>query len=628
MLEDTLDPLCIIVVKSGAEGGKLIFKYPFYHEAGDEEEDDLPRPNPYIIRISEDLLNLRVNAEPTNIKDNYLISSKNVAEFPLISLHCKGEDGQWKTTVNMFHIVFALKAVANYSIVQCYHELSQRLGLTLMHEELRSGYLSSQTKCLIAAMDEPLNSLAVDRSSLAKDIQTIYHHLCSTGEIRIYINKWIELSFCLPHKLYKLNFPSSCVEPETIFQCLEQLRPYHTLLFLVNENELLDSLSTDASPALRRLIRQSSPMKSFRTLSIDTDLSLMQVFQLTGHLLYWGKATVIYPICESNIYVLSSTLPIPVPKLLQIKFFEKFGEESLMERLSSFSLPCRLQVPPPMSLHQNKITETIVWLLKHGLIVQLHTYVTLALTPDMAWNFREEREETRVDIFPDPSLDLFKNQGNSSSGSFIDPSQTGSDAGSYSSERMVGSIGENRSSEELKDVGLELRIDQGKDVYISISIHLYLYIYIYMSRSSEELKDVGLELRIDQGKDVYISISVYLYLYLYIQSSEELKDVGLELRIDQGNEREKKKEEALREFTADERESLCSIPAAQNIEDLVRFVHLCKYFRGTHHLEEIMYLENMRRSSLLHLVDKFRDLLIKTEHEDPVVSTFCNGTGC
>ena len=30
-------------------------------------------------------------------------------------------------------------------------------------------------------------------------------------------------------------------------------RPYHTLLFLVNENELLDSLSTDASPALRYL---------------------------------------------------------------------------------------------------------------------------------------------------------------------------------------------------------------------------------------------------------------------------------------------------------------------------------------------------------------------------------------
>ena len=34
----------------------------------------------------------------------------------------------------------------------------------------------------------------------------------------------------------------------------------------------------------RRLIRQSSPLKSLRTLSVDTDLSLTQVFQLTGNL--------------------------------------------------------------------------------------------------------------------------------------------------------------------------------------------------------------------------------------------------------------------------------------------------------------------------------------------------------
>ena len=54
----------------------------------------------------------------------------------------------------MFHIVFALKAVSNYSVVQCYHELSHRIGLALKHEEKRVGYLNQQTKCLIAAMDE------------------------------------------------------------------------------------------------------------------------------------------------------------------------------------------------------------------------------------------------------------------------------------------------------------------------------------------------------------------------------------------------------------------------------------------------------------------------------------------
>ena len=45
---------------------------------------------------------------------------------------------------------------------------------------------------------------------------------------------------------------------------------------------------------------------------------LKQVYD-KGHLLYWGKVTVIYPICESNIYVLSSKLPTPIPKLLQAK---------------------------------------------------------------------------------------------------------------------------------------------------------------------------------------------------------------------------------------------------------------------------------------------------------------------
>ena len=53
-----------------------------------------------------------------------------------------------------------------------------------------------------------------------------------------------------------------------------------------------------------------------------------------------------------------------------------------------------------------------------------------------------------------------------------------------------------------------------------------------------------------------------------------------------------------------------------------RFASLCKYFRGEHHLEEIMYHENIRRSALLQLIDKFRDILVKVEHEDPAVSMY------
>jgi len=64
-------------------------------------------------------------------------------------------------------------------------------------------------------------------------------------------------------------------------------------------------LQIDCSPALKRLIQMYNPLKSLQTLAADSDLTLAQVFQLTGHLIYWAKATIIYPLCESNIYVVS-----------------------------------------------------------------------------------------------------------------------------------------------------------------------------------------------------------------------------------------------------------------------------------------------------------------------------------
>lgn len=59
-------------------------------------------------------------------------------------------------------------------------------------------------------------------------------------------------------------------------------------------------------------------------------------------------------------------------------------------------------------------------------------------------------------------------------------------------------------------------------------------------------------------------------------------------------------------FNEDERAVLLKVPASNNLEDLKMFVKVCKYFNGKYHLEEIMYHENMRRSQLLQIIDKFR----------------------
>lgn len=84
------------------------------------------------------------------------------------------------------------------------------------------------------------------------------------------------------------------------------------------------------------------------------------------------------------------------------------------------------------------------------------------------------------------------------------------------------------------------------------------------------------------------------------------------------------REELLADFSDEERTAILKIPAAANPEDLHLLARLCRqgYLRGCHHLEEIMYLENIRRSQLLQLLDKFRDVLVTCETEDPAIAMF------
>jgi len=46
----------------------------------------------------------------------------------------------------------------------------------------------------------------------------------------------------MPQKVFKRLHPHLSVEPEAIFSCLEALRPYHGMLLLYDERELLDQV--------------------------------------------------------------------------------------------------------------------------------------------------------------------------------------------------------------------------------------------------------------------------------------------------------------------------------------------------------------------------------------------------
>lgn len=86
--------------------------------------------------------------------------------------------------------------------------------------------------------------------------------------------------------------------------------------------------------------------------------------------------------------------------------------------------------------------------------------------------------------------------------------------------------------------------------------------------------------------------------------------------------------ELLLAFREPERSAVRDLSAASNADDLALMVKLWQagYFKGEHHLEEIMYFENLRRSQLLQLLDKFRDVLIIYETEDPAIATLYTQT--
>ncbi|XP_051569602.1 GATOR complex protein NPRL3-like [Myxocyprinus asiaticus] len=106
-------------------------------------------------------------------------------------------------------------------------------------------------------------------------------------------------------------------------------------------------------------------------------------------------------------------------------------------------------------------------------------------------------------------------------------------------------------------------------------------------------------------------------------TSPSMDDSNAELQTGGDSPLNKRKTETvLVSLSEHERQAVLRVPAAQNPENLRLFARLLHYFRGHHHLKEIMYNENMRRSQLKTLFDKFRSVLVITNHKDPIISLF------
>ncbi|XP_076076005.1 GATOR1 complex protein NPRL3-like [Mytilus galloprovincialis] len=546
------DPVSILLVTSGTRGERLLFQYPNFETARTHQDiAKSKRRNVYSVRIAEDVVTVSspvssntgtlsgfskaILANLLSVKPalcgqpfDLKVDDLRFIGFPMLLDQSTKQQTSGKIShqIGSFNIVFVLKASVDQSVINCYFDLVKQLTGAIKYEESRRQYLSTEAKIMISIHDD-IASLPEDqmhfpydlirtKSSLARDLRTAYESVKDKGVVHLYINKWIEVTFCLPHKVHSKSSAALSVKvyPEVIQRCIEALRPYHGVLLLVDGQNLLDTLSTDCTPALNRLINViiQQPVRSLQIIALEADLSLSQVFQLVSHLVYWGKATIVYPLCESNVYLLSPSSNIKMNSKIAEEFVQLFPGRSLAVELSEFSYPTKLWDTQDMLNKQQKQQEEkvsmVVWLLQHGLIHQLHTYVFL-MPPLKSRLYVEDRTS-----------------------SFSDVTSVNSDES---------------------------------------QIH-------YQSPSSELASD---------GSFI----------------SEEIKGFM-------------PMEDTMSKLTREEQDYMLNLSAAKNTDDLRLFLRLCPYFNGLHHFEEIMFYEDLTRSQLLTLLDKFQDVLITCQYPD------------
>ena len=285
-----------------------------------------------------------------------------------------------------YNIVFVLKTVADRAMVRSYSHLAAKIGRSLRIEEIRSSYVSQQIDLMLSIHDNDsfdcgdIHKLILSKCTFAQSLQHIFTSLRNTGIVEIYINDNMRVSFCLYHKVHTSVNTSFNKEAMTISQALQvmkNIQPYHGLL-VYDTIQVKNSLNASCSTSIILFLQACSPLKSLQQISVDTNIPINHINDISCHLVAWGKACIIYPLCEANIYMLAPTAELK-PSSVRSEQFKQLFNLNLIKILQFFSIPTsvgNLSKFQDLNIEsQNDLIKIIVWLLRHRFLYQLHTYI-------------------------------------------------------------------------------------------------------------------------------------------------------------------------------------------------------------------------------------------------------------
>uniref|UniRef100_A0A6B2L715 GATOR1 complex protein NPRL3 C-terminal HTH domain-containing protein n=1 Tax=Arcella intermedia TaxID=1963864 RepID=A0A6B2L715_9EUKA len=278
----------------------------------------------------------------------------------------------------MYNIYLVIDRDSPPSFIKMINHIAQQIAVASLYEENRCGYITEEISKMFATREDWFHNIQKDEfpdhqeltknmlrfSSLARTLCSIFHGLNDEGKIKTHINSSFNLDLSTRDIFHHPDLP---------------LRPYQTILLLDQVENILSSLPLDASPSLKLVLQVAKPIKDFNRLQKETGLPLSQLFRIAAHLVYWGKAKVVVFLTKLNVYTLNPNPPIQSLQSYITQFKQDFPSFDFCATLENFSIPKKLMnhMSRLSANLQPNFVNVVSWLLRHDLLVQVHTYVYL-----------------------------------------------------------------------------------------------------------------------------------------------------------------------------------------------------------------------------------------------------------
>ncbi|KAF9396377.1 Nitrogen permease regulator 3 [Podila verticillata] len=319
--------------------------------------------------------------------------------------------------MSFFHVVFVIKPVQlqlNTVADQVYKNIACKLTAALRYEELNSHYVKQ------------FHNQVLSTSSLARAVRLIYDGISVDKVCHVVLNDSIDISLQIPHLaplpranshihrqiqnssnndspsantngtngsqngqgIYSSGSYTNGANQQALmtpmvtqywgiggmgymmddfeigyayeYESFPVLFPYHTLLLLEDPEEILKDIPLDANPTLVKLVQILVPYQCLDELQYILDCSMAQIYRLASHLIYWRKAKLIDQIRISNVYVVAPQAGINEYGPAYKAHIPGAGKDKEVQTL---------------------YLEMLTYLLRKDLVVQLHTYI-LILVPE------------------------------------------------------------------------------------------------------------------------------------------------------------------------------------------------------------------------------------------------------